>query len=38
MRCFVKLLIVGGFWVQNTLSAATIIHAWRMIDGRSEQR
>ena len=37
MRCFVKLLIVGGFWVQNTLSAATIIHAGRMIDGRSDE-
>ena len=37
MRCFVKLLIVGGFWAQNTLSAATIIHAGRMIDGRSDE-
>ena len=37
MRCFVVLLMVGGFWVDDTLSAATIIHAGRLIDGRSDE-
>jgi len=37
MRCLVVLLIVGGFWIQNTLSAATINHAGRLIDGRSDE-
>ena len=38
MRCFVVLLMVGGFWVNDSLSAATtIIHAGRLIDGRSDE-
>jgi len=37
MRCFVVLLFVGELCFHNTLSAATIIHAGRLIDGRSEE-
>ena len=37
MRCFVVLLMVVGFLVHDTLSAATIIHAGRLIDGRSDE-
>ena len=37
MRCFVILLMVVGFLVHETLSAATIIHAGRLIDGRSDE-
>ena len=37
MRCFVLLLMAGGFWMNDTLSAATIIHAGRLIDGRSDE-
>ncbi len=37
MRCFVFLLVAGGFWINDTLSAATIIHAGRLIDGRSDE-
>ena len=37
MRCFVFLLIVGELCVPDTLLAATIIHAGRLIDGRSEE-
>jgi len=37
MRGFVVLLFVGELCFHNTLSAATIIHAGRLIDGRSEE-
>lgn len=37
MRCFVLLLLIGGFLVHGTLFAATIIHAGRLIDGRSDK-
>lgn len=38
MRCFVLLLLIGGFLVHGTLFAATIIHAGRLIDGRSDEQ
>jgi imidazolonepropionase-like amidohydrolase len=37
MRRFVLLLMAGGFWINEPLSAATIIHAGRLIDGRNDE-
>jgi imidazolonepropionase-like amidohydrolase len=37
MRHLVLLLMAGGFWINEPLSATTIIHAGRLIDGRNDE-
>ena len=37
MRHLVLLLMAGGIWINEPLSATTIIHAGRLIDGRNDE-
>lgn len=37
MRHLVLLLMAGGIWINEPLSATTIIHAGRLIDGRHDE-